>query len=127
MAAIDGTEYRELFQLFATRSEFAQIQQMLGAISVKLDSIVPRDTHDHIWKADQEWKNGARSEMNDIVKELDAIKGLIAEINEGTSGWPKKVRDDIEDIRAQRIPQWLIIFLGWIIPGLVMYTLMHMH
>ncbi len=144
MAAIDGTEYRELFQLFATRGEFSQIQQMLGSISAKLDTIVPRDTHDHVWKADQDWKNGARSEMNEISKDLDVIKNLIGDIKEGSitwarslqndvevlkagdEGWPKQVRDDIENIKAQRVPQWFIIGLGWIVPGLVIYTLTHL-
>lgn len=91
---IDGNEWKDLHGLFATKSDMATISQSLGAINAKLDLIVPRDTHELIWKADAEWK--------------------------------KDIHDDVECLKASRVPSFVITVgitvLGWIVTGIIAFS-----
>jgi hypothetical protein len=91
---IEGSEWQTLHGTFATKSDMATISQSLGSINAKLDLIVPRDTHELIWKADAEWK--------------------------------KEIHDEVEKLKAARIPSFVITIgltvFGWIVTAVIAFS-----
>lgn len=82
---IDGSEWKALHDTFATKNDMATINQSLGSINAKLDLIVPRDTHELIWKADAEWKK----DLHDEVEKLKSarIPSFVFTIGLTVIGW----------------------------------------
>ena len=91
--ATDGSylSFREAIRLFATKEELAGMHTAMTALISRVDALVPRHEHELHWQHDDE-----RFAL--ISKSL------------------KEMTLKIEDLRANRMPPWMLPFFGVVSP-----------
>jgi hypothetical protein len=115
---------------------------MLGAIIAKLDIVVPKDTHEMIWKNDAEWKRTTEERLDSMRNSVEIVKGgecawaiemkkdvktLREDIDTGKIQWATNLQKDVETLKSSRIPERVFIAIGWIITALIAYFAPHAH
>ena len=76
--AIDGDEWRDLLDRFATKTDLEQFQgnveRILAVINAKLDQFVVKEMQAMLIQQESEWKKDASQKMHEMREEIDAIK-----------------------------------------------------
>lgn len=106
--AIDGEEWRELLDRFATKTDLevfqATVERMLAVITVKLDQVVLKEMQAMILKQEEDWKAAATAKM-------------------------KLLQEDVDMLKRNRLPPWvpnLTTIIGWILMLITVYFRPHL-
>jgi hypothetical protein len=139
---LDNQELRELYNTFATRADISAMQHTLASILAKVEVIVPKDTHEMVWRSDAEWRRQTAERLEllrthlDIIRSGDAawaqdvrhsLQSLREDVDSGNLTWHLRLVEDVEALKTERIPARIFMIAGWIVPPLMTYLILGHH